>query len=189
MHARSFPSTGTVTTQLLELVHGDLVEMPVRTAQGFRYFVGFHDDASSYHAVYLLRKKSDTFDAFMEFKAYAERLTGKQSRVLQDDKGGEFTGLRWDAMYAQTGIKPRHTTRKRPEQNGVAERANRTVVEGTCAVLAESGMPHSFWGEALLSFVDVWNRLPSNSTRGRSLKATPYELWHGHKPDFSHLRV
>ena len=108
----------------------------------------------------------------MEFKAYAERLTGKQIRVLQDDKGGEFTGHRWDAMYAQTGIKPRHTTRKRPEQNGVAERANRTVVEGTCAVLAESGMPHSFWGEALLSFVDVWNRLLSNSTRGRSLKAT-----------------
>ena len=63
------------------------------------------------------------------------------------------------------------------------------MVEGTCAVLAESGLPHSFWGEALLSFVDVWNRLPSNSTRGRSLKATPYELWHGSKPDFSHLRV
>ena len=42
MHARSFPSTGTVTTRVLELVHGDLVEMPVRTAQGFRYFVGFH---------------------------------------------------------------------------------------------------------------------------------------------------
>ena len=87
------------------------------------------------------------------------------------------------------GIRHRKTTRKRPEQNGVAERANRTMVEGTCAVLAESGLPHLFWGEALLSFVDVWNRLPSNSTRGRSLKATPYELWHGSKPDFSHLRV
>ena len=189
MHARSFPSTGTVTTRVLELVHADLVEMPVRTAQGFRYFVGFHDDASSYHRVYLLRNKSDAFDSFMEYKAWAERLTGEHIGVLQDDKAGEFTGHKWDAMYAQTGIRHRKTTRKRPEQNGVAERANRTMVEGTCAVLAESGLPHSFWGEALLSFVDVWNRLPSNSTRGRSLKATPYELWHGSKPDFSHLRV
>ena len=189
MHARSFPSTGTITTSVLELVHADLVEMPVRTAQGYRYFVGFHDDASSFHAVYLLRRKSDAFDSFMEYKAWAERTTGKRIISLQEDKGGEFVGKRWDAMYASTGIRPRETTRKRPEQNGVAERANRTVVEGTCAVLAESGLPHSFWGEALLSFVDVWNRLPSNSTRGRSLKATPYELWYGKKPDFSHLRV
>lgn len=159
MHARSFPSTGTVTTRILELVHGDLVEMPVRTAQGFRYFVGFHDDASSFHRVYLLRKKSEAFDAFMEFKAWAELVTGERIRVLQEDKGGEFVGKKWDAMYARTGIRARETTRKRPEQNGVAERANRTVVEGTCAVLAESGLAHSFWGEALLSFVDVWSTL------------------------------
>ena len=93
MHARSFPSTGTVTTQLLELVHADLVEMPVRTAQGFRYFVGFHDDASSFHRVYLLRHKSNAFDAFMEYKAWAELVTGQRIRVLQDDKEASSLGI------------------------------------------------------------------------------------------------
>ncbi|VDC04417.1 unnamed protein product [Peniophora sp. CBMAI 1063] len=106
----------------------------------------------------------------MAYKAWAELVTGERIRVFQEDKGGEFTGKKWDAMYAQTGITFRRTTRNRPEQNGVAERANRTVVEGTAAVLAESGMPHS-------------------STRGQSLKATRYEVWHKQKPDYSHLRV
>jgi hypothetical protein len=69
------------------------------------------------------------------------------------------------------------------------QRANRTMVEGVVAVLAQSGLPHSFWGEALCAFVHVWNRMPSSSTAGKALKGTPFELWYGKKPDLSHLRV
>ena len=53
-------------------------------------------------------------------------------------------------------------------------------------MLAESGLPSSFWGEALASYVHVWNRLPTTAIPGAT---TPYELWHGTKPDVSHLRV
>jgi transposase InsO family protein len=129
MHADPFPSTGTVTAGILDLVCADLVQMPVRTASGFRYFVGFHDDASSFHAVYLLRKKSETFDAFRQYKAWAEKQTGRKIKAFQDDKGGEFIGRVWDALFAEEGIERRHTTRNRPQQNGAAERANRTIVE------------------------------------------------------------
>src|SRR3981189_3217648 len=84
------------------------------------------------------------------------------------------------------GIVRQHTVRNRPQQNGVAERANRTMAEGVTAMLAESGLPLSFWGEALASYVHVWNCLPTSAI----LKATtPYELWHGRKPDVSHFQV
>ena len=63
--------------------------MPVASASGYRYFVAFHDDASGFHAAYLLRKKSDTFAAFTDFHAWAERQTGRKLRAFHDDKGVE----------------------------------------------------------------------------------------------------
>jgi transposase InsO family protein len=189
MHADPFPSTGTVTAGVLDLVCADLVQMPVRTASGFRYFVGFHDDCSDFHAAYPLKTKDETFDAFCHFKSWAELQTGRRIRAFQDDKGGEFVGGRWDALFAQCGIEVRHSTRNRPQQNGKAERANRTILEAITAALAESGLPGSFWGEALASFIHVWNRLPSSSTASKSRQTTPYELWYNKKPDLSHLRV
>ena len=119
-----------LTSELLALVHADLAVIPVRTPSGFPYFVAFHDDASAFHAVYPLRQKSDAFDAFVRFKTWAEKQTGQHLKVLQDDKGGEFVGARWDTYFSLHGIEHRRTARNRPEQNGVAERANRTLVEG-----------------------------------------------------------
>ena len=84
------------------------------------------------------------------------------------------------------GIERQHTVQNRPQQNGVAERANRTISEALTAMLAESGLPASFWGEALAYYVHVGNRLPTSAIPGAT---TPYELWHGAKPDVSHLRV
>src|SRR5882724_11525524 len=84
------------------------------------------------------------------------------------------------------GIVRQHTVRNRPQQNGVAERANRTMAEGVTAMLAESGLPMSFWGEALASFVHVSNCLPTASI---SKQTTPYQLWHGRKPDVAPFRV
>jgi len=157
MHALPFRSTGTVTSGILDLVHGDLVSMPVASASGYHYFVAFHDNASGFHAAYLLRKKSDTFAAFTNFHAWAEQQTGRKLRAFHDDKGGEFIGNEWSALFSRLGVQRRHTTRNHPQQNGVAERANRTIVEAIAAALAESGLPHSFWAECLASFIHVWN--------------------------------
>src|SRR5882762_11254423 len=76
--------------------------------------------------------------------------------------------------------------RNRPQQNGVAEQVNRTMAEGVTAMLAESGLPLSFWGEALASFVHVSNCLPTASI---AMQTTPYQLWHGRKPDVAPFRV
>ena len=85
----------------------------------------------------------------------------------------------------QCGIHRRHTTRNRPQQNGVAERANRTMAEDISAMLYEAQLPPSFWGEALAAQIHVWNRLPTSSLKGM----TPHEAWFKRKPDISHLRV
>jgi len=76
MHARPFSSTGTITTGVLDLVHSNLVQMPTASMSGYHYFIAFHDDVSSYHAAYPLKKKSEVFNVFLMSKAYAENQTG-----------------------------------------------------------------------------------------------------------------
>ena len=82
MHSDGFPSTGTITPGILDLVHSDLVTMPVRSVSGYLYWVGFHNDASSYHAVYPLKTKGEMFAAFKQYKAWAEKLTGCKIKAL-----------------------------------------------------------------------------------------------------------
>ena len=79
-------------TELLELVHSDVHgPLPVESRTShYKYWVTFTDDASRFWAVIPLQKKSDTFAAFKQFKAYAENLTNKKIKALRDDKGGEY---------------------------------------------------------------------------------------------------
>ena len=187
LHAAPFRTTGTITTGVLDLVDADLIEMPVRSLAGADYFVLFRHDASGFHSAYPLRRKSDTFKAFSDFKSWAENQTGHRIRQFQDDKGGKFVGKQWDMLFVSSGIQPRHSTRNPPAQNGVAERANCTLVEAMVAALAQSGQPKTFWAEAMTLFVHVWNRLPTQLTAMHTRKATPFELWYKRKPNVAHL--
>ena len=83
------------------------------------------------------------------------------------------------------GIERQHTVRARPQQNGVAERANRVLSERLTTMLDKSGLPKAFWAEALGVLVHVWNRCSTDAVKN----ATPYQLWTGTKPDVSHLRT
>ena len=82
-------------------------------------------------------------------------------------------------------IAGQHTVRNRPQQNGVAERFNRTLEEGIIAMLQEAQLPSTYWGEALCTLVYVLNRTPSSVRPG----TTPYEAWFGVKPNVSNLRI
>jgi hypothetical protein len=186
-HSRNpFPPSTSRSTQLLELVHTDLHgPLHTRTPSGYQYWILFIDDYSRYRWICLLKNKSDAFAAFQQFKAYAEKHTGKPLMKLRDDKGGEYMSTQFDLFMKAHGIQRQHTVRATPQQNGVVERANRDLGEGIVSMLSASGAPNTLWGEAAHAFVHTSNRFPSRSIG----PITPYELWHGSKPDVSHLRT
>lgn len=72
-----------------------------------------------------------------------------------------------------------------PEQNGVSERKNRTVMETARAMLMEKGLPNTFWAEAVSTAVYLLNRCPTKAVHDK----TPVEAWSGRKPSAKHLRV
>ena len=95
---------------------------------------------------------------------------------------------RWECMACgmrHKGIKHERTIRKTPEQNGVAECMNRTLVESVQCMLSGSKLPKSFWTEALATAVYVKNRSPANSLKDK----TPYEALFDLKPSVKHFKT
>jgi hypothetical protein len=186
-HRNPFPKRASHrATLFLERIHSDLHQLPVLTATGFRYWLLFIDDYSRYFWIYLLQKKSEKCDAFMQFKAIVEKQFDKSILCLHDDKGGEFIGIKWDAFFAQHGIRCEHTVKASAQQNGVAECLNCTLEELLVAMLNGARLPALFWGEGLNYLCHVIVRSLSGSIPPGT---TPYEMVHKHKPNYSPLCV
>ena len=150
-HRAPFPhQSENRSTTPLQLVVSDLHgPMPTKTTSGYRYWITFTDDATRFTCVYLLKEKGQAFDAFLLFKAMAEKQLGKKLKRFRDDKGGEYIGSKWDTYFGKEGITHDRTTRATPQQNGISERKNQTLAEGVTAMLHESHLPPSMWGKAL----------------------------------------
>lgn len=171
---------------VLNLIHSDICG-PMRTASlgGFKYFALFIDDFSRKIFVYFLKNKSDVFNSFKIFKAQVELETGSKIKVLRTDNGGEYSSTEFSKFLMKEGIQRQLTVPFTPQQNGVAERANRTIVEMVRCMLMSSNLPESLWGEAVNMAVYLRNRSPT-----KILKAvTPYEAWAGKKPAVDHFIV
>ncbi|WVZ63766.1 LOW QUALITY PROTEIN: hypothetical protein U9M48_013373 [Paspalum notatum var. saurae] len=170
----------------LELVHGDLCgPVTPATPGGRRYFLLLVDDLSRYMWVMVLGSKGEAADAIRRAQAAAEAECGRKLRVLRTDNGGEFTAAEFASYCADEGIRRHYSAPYSPQQNGVVERRNQTVVGMARALLKQRGMPAVFWGEAVATAVYILNRSPTKALNGK----TPYEAWHGRKPAVSHLRV
>lgn len=184
---KSFPSKASfIASKVLQLVHADLCgPIEPATSAGNKYFFLLVDDYSRVMWVYMLKNKSEAFCAFKKFRAQVEDGLDKKIKVLRTDRGGEFMSKDFAAYCEETGIERHFTAPYTPQQNGVVERRNRTVVEMTRSYLKEMKMPSEMWGEAVRHSIYVLNRLP---TRALS-RQTPYEAWTGIKPNVSHIRV
>lgn len=125
------------------------------------------------------------FEHFKEWQAEVENFAGRRVKTLRTDNGGEFTSNRFQAHLKTCGIRHELTIPKTPEQNGVAERLNRTLVETTRAMLLDAKLPHQFWAEAVSTATYLRNRSPTSAVEG----ATPHQAWYGQKPRVEHLRV
>ena len=172
---------------ILDLVHTDIAgPLPVMSKGGARYFVTFIDDMSRWTTAYPIRTKCECFSYFKRFQRSAERLTGRKIKALRSDGGGEYTSNEFKDYLEQSGIAQQLTVPYTPQQNGVAERMNRTLKDLTRAMMLHKDVPQEFWGDALVTAVYIRNRVTS---RNLPLNKTPYSLWHGRKPDVSHMRV
>jgi hypothetical protein len=118
--------------------------------------------------VVFLKAKSEALAAFKKFKAWAENLLQLNIKSLQDDKGGEYMSAEFLKFTDECG---RHTTRNHPQQNGVGERANRTMADDITAILVEAKLPPSYWGKCAAAMVHFWNHLPTAALP----HMTPYE--------------
>jgi hypothetical protein len=186
MNANPFPSSTTRASKPLALIHTDLHgPFKTRTISGYRYWITFIDDYTRFRAVMFLKSKDEAFNAFKRYKAYAENYLNAKIQCMRIDKGGEYMSTKFIDFMLDHGITRQYTVRARPQQNGVAERANRTIEEHVVAMLKESRLPPSFLGQAVASYVHIWNRCSTTSLSSK----TPYELWHKKIPDVSHLRV
>ncbi|KAE8680667.1 Thioredoxin superfamily protein, putative isoform 2 [Hibiscus syriacus] len=99
--------------------------------------------------MYPIKKKSDVFSTFKNFKARVELDSGNKIKCFRTDNGGEYTSEEFNDFCKKEGIKRQFTVANTPQQNGVAERMNRTMLERTRALLRDVGLEKSFWAEAV----------------------------------------
>ena len=175
----------------LELVHTDLCgPMQVPSHGGSKYVLTFTDDYSRYTTVYFLKNKSDTILKFKEYVKLMETYSGQKVKnlnikTLRSDNGGEYTSNEFDTFCKEHGIQRQFSNSYSPEQNGVAERFNRTMIEAARSMLYHAHLPMKFWAEAVNTAVYIRNRSPTTSVKDK----TPYECWFNAKPNVSHFRV
>ena len=185
LHRSPFLAGSTRAEEPLQLVHTDLCgKMNSKSLGDAEYFLTFIDDYSRYIWVYFLKSKDEVFSRFLEWKAIVECGSGHQLKTLRSDNGGEFTSSQFTKYLVSEGVRHELTVPKSPQQNGVAERCNRTLVEMTRAMLTGSSLPQSLWAETLSTAVYLRNRSPTKAVTGMTL----YEAFNGEKPDVGHLR-
>ncbi|GKV36117.1 hypothetical protein SLEP1_g44285 [Rubroshorea leprosula] len=170
----------------LQLVHTDICG-PMKTASlsGNRYFLIFIDDFSRFCWVYFLKHKSEVFDVFIKFKASVENECGLNIKTLRFDNATEYTSHRFQQFLQQHGIHHQLTIPYTPQQNGVSERKNRSILNMARCLLFEKNLPKNCWAEAIYTAVHLQNRLPTKAIEGK----TPFEAWLGNKPAVDHLKV
>jgi transposase InsO family protein len=181
-----FPKRDSKAKGVLELIHSNVCgPIPSSSISGYEYYVSFIDDYSHKTWVYLLKSKDEVFSKFKEFKALIENLSERKIKILRSDNGGEYTSKEFSSFCKDVEIKRDLTTTYNPQQNGVAERKNITIMEAVKTMIHDQDLPMYLWAEAAKTAVYVQNRL-SHSALGFK---THEEMFSGKKPEVSHLKI
>jgi hypothetical protein len=154
---------------------------PLKTARdGSIYFVTYTDEASNYTVVVNLKSKADTLKAFKDVLAWMERTTGRKLKALRSDGGGEYSSHAFKNFLKQKGIDHIITAPGTPQNNGGAERKNRSLLETMRAQMKQAGLGDSLWHLAVKAAAYVRNRT--------GFPRTPFEQFIGSKPNISNLK-
>lgn len=187
MSSKSFPSIGKFQSKTkLELIHTDLCgPMSIKSKGGKLYFITFTDDYTRKSFVYFLRNKNEALAKTRDFLTMVEKQEGISVKRIRSDRGGEYFSKTFENYFKMKGIIHEGTGAHQPQQNGVAERINRTLCEKARCMLYFQDLPRSFWAEAIQTANVIRNFVPTKILGDCS----PHEKWFGKKPNISHLKV
>ena len=171
-------------TYPLEFIHTDISrKFPVLGSHKERYWVTFLDDYTKMVEAYPISEKSDFFACFQRFLEKYERPEQRCHRIRLD-WAGENRLAEFHDYCKDRGIAVEATAVEQHQQNGAAERLNRTLMQKLHPTMIRSGLDLKYWPEILISIVKIINVSPNSV-----IDMTPYEAWHGDKPDVSFLKV
>lgn len=169
-----------------DLVYSDVCgPMSHESIQGMKYFVLFKDAATSYRHVYFIKNKNEVMEVFKKYNAIIKNQYMHNVRVLHTDNGKEYVNKIFQEYLDREGIVHERTAPYTPEQNGRAEREQRTIVESARSMLYAKDVSLDLWAEAVNCAVYILNRTSSSQCPNK----TPFELWNGIKPQIGHLKV
>ena len=167
-----FPQTAWRAMHKLQLVHTD-VGGPQKTPSlnGSKYYIAFIDDYTIFCWIYFLKSKSEVANVFWKYKAWVENQSSCRMQKIRSDNGKEYTNEIFYKFCEEAGIEHQLTAPYTPQQNGVSERKNRSIMEMTRCMLHEKELPKKLWAEAANTAVFLLNRLPTRVLQ----KKTPFE--------------
>nr|GEX43968.1 hypothetical protein [Tanacetum cinerariifolium] len=134
--------------------------------------------------VFFLASKDETPSILKAFIVGLENLLSLKVKIIRCDNGTEFKNSDLNQFCGLKGIKREFSVPRTPQQNRIAERKNRTLIEAARTLLADSLLPISFWAEAVNTACYVQNRVLVTKPHNK----TPYELLHGRLPSIGFMR-
>ncbi|GKA83822.1 putative ribonuclease H-like domain-containing protein [Tanacetum coccineum] len=172
-------------SQPLQMLHMDLFGPTfLKSLMKKLYCLVVTDDFIRFSWVFFLVTKDKTSEIFKTFITCIENLIDLRVKVIRCDNGTEFKNRIMNQFCEMKGIKREFSVARTPQQNGLAERKNRTLIEVTRTMLADLKLPTTFWAEAVNTAWYVQNRVLVNKPHNK----TPYELFLGRKPALSFMR-
>ncbi|GJV74779.1 putative ribonuclease H-like domain-containing protein [Tanacetum coccineum] len=186
-HKASYMAITAVSTisEPLQLLYMDLFgPTSIRSIDHKYYSLVVTDDLSMFSWVFFFGTKDETYYILKDFITFIENQLNKKVKAIRCDNGTEFKNSKLIELCGSKGIKRDYSNARTPQQNGVAERKNRTLIEAARTMLADSKLPTMFWTEAVSTACYVLNRVLVTRPHNK----TPYELLSGKVPNISHLK-
>jgi len=184
-HRLPFPDSGSSSSSLLELAHMNVCgPLQVKSNGDAMYLATFIDDYSRLCHVVPLGYKSEAAQAVRATIRLWETQTGNRLKAVRTDRGTEYVNSELETYFSDKGVIHNTTAPYTPEQNGVAERFNRTLMERVRAMLLDAKLGSEHWADAASTATYVKNRSPSSHS-----SQTPWELFFDRKPDVSGMQV
>ncbi|GKB25736.1 putative ribonuclease H-like domain-containing protein, partial [Tanacetum coccineum] len=172
-------------TQPLFMLHMDFFGPTfVSSLMNKKYCLVVTDDYSRFTWVFFLASKDEPSGILKSFITEIENLVDKKVKIIGCDNGTEFKNRVMSDFCEKKGIKREFSVARTPQQNGVAERRNRTLIKAARTMLADSKLPTTFWAEAVNTACYVQNRVLVVKPHSK----TPYELFRGRTPALSFMR-